>query len=1386
MLVLKTRKNGVVNVDLGFSEVYETNPKVVADMTALFHINEPGILYNLKERSKPSVKKPYNFMGTILICVNPLEKLQDPPSETFIDMPLNPQEPHPYAIAELAYHQMKLANSDNFNQSIIVSGESGAGKTETSKIVLWYLARRSKGGVEGLDARIIESSPILESFGNAKTLRNSNSSRFGKFIKLQFSDGKLALAGAFIETYLLEKSRVLTQGQGERNFHIFYELVAGADPALKKRLGLTTADDYPMLHKGGCTTLEDVDDGANLKDVINAFNTIGLSQELQAQVWNILASVIHVSAIEFIVEDSAEGEVVSLPPKDEERLRELLGLSGEGLANLLIQRVMKARGEAFTKRMDKDTANYARDAVAKALYECLFLWVVQMVNTSLGKGADSLPFIGVLDIFGFENFQHNELEQLLINFTNESLQDTFNKQVFNNELRLYESEGIEVTVSSCPDNSECIELLAARPNGIIPYLDVVCREPDPSDKKYCTALHKKHQTHHNFPATHRKDQADSFIIKHYGGKVRYEVNDWVTRNNDRIPDAFKDVMASSSLAAVSGAASTLSSGPTVVEAPGAKMRAGGTGGTFQKPTVAKGFMESMTGLSKMLDSTTCNFIRCLKPNAQMKKHVFDPAYVVEQLQCLGVLQTCEVLKVGMPTRVTYSELRGVLSGEHSKAAEALFVDEPETTLISAILWAFDVPSETFRLGKTRVFFRAGQISTLERILKDKSEGRGEWILSRLNEALALRKAAKVKSEAAALALEEATADMTSAKDASATATAGLDADHSPAEGDIHRLSQTLRKIRKSYATEIKDILQAAKEDKVGRLAEGAMDPVNAKADLALQADTESTAMCDQLEAAIATMKQASGSDNLSKLRLTLDKLDTAYAEVVKVARDCKESAEKCQLDKATETLAETTRVATTIKTLSTSAKQLCEAAGTAAKAQVTALTSADAAAVSAAELQEKTLAAWNELKVAAAEAEEAENRARVAFRLKQEKERDEALAATAAASAAAAVVVSRAEIERRDSYNKMNNIAPLHRRKSSVRVKLDEDDIKQMAEAQAQQKQQLDPANAQQVAPVDRPPQHRRPSVEEAEPDAGVGVCRATFLDNFEKALAVGKLEGHLMKQSRYLSRWRSRYCVLDAGFLEYYDKKSFVGTSKKKSMEIVATTITSFTNTKNCFCLRTGEEVWFLLAKDEPTMLKWMIAINANVRQKYLMFYTPAADDFWGTDKPVSTFYRMKPESLPQWIRTDPELEAPRTGDGLFEGEVMEVTQVLNRGEGIKYMRLADGRGWVCMNPPGSPADMYALVSADYVPDRNTYKFQREENQEGDFHIPILVGPGRESQESGTELSNGDKVKASYRFTSKEDGSMFIKLQDGRGWVPIYKALNGELVVGFEFEDEM
>eukprot|EP00903_Cladosiphon_okamuranus_P011132 g10508.t1 len=1413
-----------LEIDLGFGETFPTNPKVVSDMTSLHHIHEAAIMYNLGERAKLRNQRPYTFMGTILIAVNPLQRVSNPDMADYMDRPLNPETPHPYAIAELAYHQMRLgAGRKSANQSIVVSGESGAGKTETSKIILDFLTHRSVGGVANLDQKVVDSSPILESFGNAKTLRNNNSSRFGKFLKLQFTRDKYRLAGAFIETYLLEKSRVLTQGEGERNFHILYQVLAGASD-MDVDLKLGDVETYRILSQSDCTTLDGVDDAAEFGTVKAAFDTIGMEGDSQIQVWQMLASVLHISNLEFDKVDHEQGEIATISDRETlSTLADFLAVEESALESMLTQRVVVTRGETFTKQLVLDDAILTRDAIVKSLYEALFLWVVGVINTSLGKGPDSLPFIGVLDIFGFENFDtKNEFEQLLINFTNESLQDTFNKQVFNNELKLYEEEGIDVVVSSRPDNSECLKMLTGRPKGIIPSLDNVCAEPNPTDARYLSALHKDHAQHEYFPRTQPRDMRENFWVKHYAGKVKYTVEGWVERNMDRIPESFNRTLASSSHKVVKDATTNYGKAPAGGAAKAKPTRARKA---LVKPTVAKAFLGSMTDLNATLLGTTCNFTRCIKPNAQMQCGVYDNRYVVDQLQCLGILQTCEVLKVGMPTRVTYAELKEVL-GENAAEAETLFAGEPETALIAAILWAFEVPSEVFRLGRTRVFFRAGQISTLQRILNETGPEKAPWIFGRLQEALANRHKAKASAE-------EAQAAVTSIEPAVAEAeeetTKAIGAEEDDGEGpparpppkpvlgsdDRYKLESAAQKARKAgnCVPQVEQFLEAAREDEIGTYAVGAMERVVTASEDAIKTIKSSTTRANELEAAIRTAKGGDTAGEIRRLEDSLKRLRSLFQEAKELAVGSGEAAAKCQVEKTADLMEQTKRKSSAVAEQASSVTETAKGIADTAKRQVEALREANEMLPAVEAGVEEALAALSSFRTLVEEASDEENAARIkaeAEAAAERKRRQEEEAKAAAERKAKEEEEARAAAELEEA-KKAAEEAAAAKLAAEEKAASEAREAEAKAEAEKAEKEAARAAQEAAEASVEEgeeegtlstlpskapgrgergllmkkqtsqsvrnllgtlgtpdmtvsPRKDNRKSIDFSDVTATNSTGgvhgeqdQLAFEARFKEAMESGLVEGHLMKQSVESSAWRSRFCRLEENRLILYDTKSLVGTRNNKRMELMADSTTSYTNVPNCFCVRTGQQNWILLAKNEASMEKWMTAINARIHGMFIKLYNVPEDNYRSQGLKGQFFYRMVLDVQPQWIRTYPEDAAPRTGEGLFPGEIIEVVQVLSNRKKV-FLRLANDRGWTYAANPEDGSVLFEEMDGVFEHDELNYRAARAQ-------VPVLHGPSLESQMSGDAILPGELARATGRFIPSDvAGTVFVKLAGKRG----------------------
>ena len=753
MATIRTARDDVVQLDLATIPCFLANPSVTSDVTALHYIHEPGILYNLEQRSGSN--EPYTFLGSVLVAVNPLRVIPDP--DGICGQKKAAQMPHPYGIAEVAYSQMVFAENRKAgknvteeiisNQSIVISGESGAGKTESSKYVLKHLVSRneSSGGEHNLDERLLSSNPILESFGNASTLRNHNSSRFGKFLKLHFLSTPRAgdtplwtIGGASVVTYLLERSRITSHNNGERGYHVFYQLRDGANDSVKAQLGLnlnggafrymTPKGDMKVPPSATKMKMNDKEDFAYFDA---AWAKLGIPADLQNAVYQTVAGILHLGNVEFVDEERPEGNVAIVKTGGYGALEwagKMLGVDPNALGLMFREHEVQAGSEMVVKRRDAQAASYARDATAKALYSQLFEWVVETINNALdlktGKDVDKLPFIGVLDIFGFESFERNDFEQLLINYTNEALQGTFNRQVFVAEMDLYKKEGLIVGDGGMmlpPDNSACMALLAGhgKAMGLLKLIDAESQTPQANDQKMNKQLHRAFEKNECFMKPHPKDLATTFIIRHYAGAVVYTVGRFIEKNADRLPKEVGATFDKSSVSIVSGLF-------TVKDKAAAAKRAFGGASIIGK------FTNQIATLITTLESTRDSFIRCVKPNPAMVRTQdlswFDRRYVTQQLKCLSIPQTAEVLKSGLPTRIPYEVLTenymSVLPPDAIKIWKR-FGGGDMRNFMAALFWAFEVPANSYKTGMTRVFFKSGELATLDKIM----ESAGRWTTS---------------------------------------------------------------------------------------------------------------------------------------------------------------------------------------------------------------------------------------------------------------------------------------------------------------------------------------------------------------------------------------------------------------------------------------------------------------------------------------------------------------------------------------------------------------------------------------------------------------------------------------------------------------------------------
>jgi len=774
-------------IDLSAAAPFLCNPTVEPDMTGLHHIHEPAILYNMEQRSFKS--EPYSFMGSVLVAVNPLKPIPNPTNCGTRQVLMGP--PHPYAVAESSFQQMTFQGSRELlalekgqpgslkkaSQSIVIGGESGAGKTESSKMVLQHLVSRqsksSGASMNGLDARLLGTNPILEAFGNATTLRNPNSSRFGKMLRLHFdppptsqgTDEQWSLRGATVQSYLLERSRVTTHEQGERGYHIMYYVIAGSKNKMHPSfagLGLEGGAGAFRYTTPLHPKLDESHDVKFVQELVDAMKAVGLSDEDGKGLFQLVAALVHMGNIEFSEKDTNEGPAAFVTNSPVSKMcAGLLGVEEDPLNKIFTERRFEVAGKEIMTVRNARAAGFARDAVAKAVYSGLFDWIMRRIDVALG-GAGSNPdmtsTIGVLDIFGFETFAINGFEQLLINYTNEALQGTFNAQIFIAEAALYQREGLfgtENYMGQPLDNGICIELLQGNANikgmetGLLMTIDNEGKVPDPSDAKMNQRLHANFGKHPCMIAPHPKDKANVFIIRHYAATVTYTVGTFLEKNNDRLPDDMERTLKASTKSILREVFELQEKAPAAAPAapppaaaapakgappPGAKPKAPPPARKPPARSIVHKFQGQIKQLVDDLESTKCSFIRCVKPNAAMIRNDADPSwfdrrYVKKQLDALNISQTAEVLRNGYPTRIEYSVLVesyvNVLPEQALKSwkkSEVAGGGRDNKSFVRALFYAFGVETDIYKLGLTRVFFKGGKLAELNAILKITTSG----------------------------------------------------------------------------------------------------------------------------------------------------------------------------------------------------------------------------------------------------------------------------------------------------------------------------------------------------------------------------------------------------------------------------------------------------------------------------------------------------------------------------------------------------------------------------------------------------------------------------------------------------------------------------------------
>uniref|UniRef100_A0A7N6C4N8 Methyl-CpG binding domain protein 3b n=1 Tax=Anabas testudineus TaxID=64144 RepID=A0A7N6C4N8_ANATE len=674
------------------------NPDILEgenDLTALSFLHEPAVLHNLRVRFL-DYSSIYTYCGIVLVAINPYDQLPiygEEVIDAYSGQDMADMEPHIFSVAEEAYRTMTRSEK---NQSIIISGESGSGKTVSAKFTMRYFAVVGGAAQQtSVEERVLSSNPIMESIGNAKTIRNDNSSRFGKYIEIGFGR-KGDIIGANMRTYLLEKSRVVFQASAERNYHIFYQLCASRElPDLLLR-SPDAPENFRYTNQGGEMQIPGTDDLSDLERTRSAFTILGVQPDQQMELFRILSAILHLGNVN--IQASGRSSERSYIDADDHSLAvfsKLLGVEGPQMAHWLCHRRLAVGGEMLAKPMSGRQAVEARDALAKHIYGQLFTWTVQRLNSALrAQRGHVKSFIGVLDIYGFETFDQNSFEQFCINYANEKLQQQFNRHVFHLEQEEYVREELAWSRIEFSDNQQCINLIEGQ-LGLFDLLDEECRMPKGSDESWVQKLYDQHLTSKPHPHFQKPRMSNSaFIVLHFADVVKYECDGFLDKNRDTVFEELVNILKASQVDILSWWLSCSSSRKMLLLWPTEVF-----------------FRQSLQMLMDTLNSTTPHYVRCIKPNDFKEPFVFDPKRTVQQLRACGVLETIRISAAGYPSRWTYEEffsryrilLRGLRSPEQVQS------------LCKQNLPQLIPDPDQYCFGKTKVFFRAGQVALLERL-----------------------------------------------------------------------------------------------------------------------------------------------------------------------------------------------------------------------------------------------------------------------------------------------------------------------------------------------------------------------------------------------------------------------------------------------------------------------------------------------------------------------------------------------------------------------------------------------------------------------------------------------------------------------------------------------
>ncbi|ENN75213.1 hypothetical protein YQE_08223, partial [Dendroctonus ponderosae] len=689
----------------------------VDDMINLGDLQEYAILRNLHKRYKE--KKIYTYTGTMLVAVNPYEFLpiytnsliNEYKDKTFDELP-----PHIFAVGDNSYNDMKKTRK---NQCIVISGESGAGKTESTKLILQYLASTS-GQHSWIEQQILEANPILEAFGNAKTVRNDNSSRFGKYINIDFNT-QGAIEGAKIAQYLLEKSRIVSQNEGERNYHIFYSMLAGLPKEDKKRLGLSDPEAYEYLIGGKTLSCDGRDEAKEFSEISGALKVLNFSDKESNEIFILLAAILHLGNLRFKSGSSSHSESSDVADQNlNERISSLLAVSKVELAEALTKRTIYAHGDTVVATLSKQHAAESRNAFSKGIYGKMFIMIVNKINEAIYR--PKIPHkkcIGVLDIFGFENFKVNSFEQLCINYANENLQQFFVQHIFKLEQDYYTNEGINWSKIEFIDNQQALDMIGLKPMNVLSLIDEETKFPKGTDFSMLTKLHGQHGGNRYYLKP-KSDMTPSFGIQHFAGSVFYDVPGFLDKNRDSFSQDLKNLIAKTR----NDMLRNIFQDELGQEANGKKM-----------VTLSSQFKTSLELLMNTLGSCHPFFVRCIKPNELKKPQIFDRALCCRQLRYSGMMETAKIRQAGYPIRYTYEEFVDRFRYLGKAISPSSKGDCKEST--KKICAQIFQNGEDFQLGHTKIFLKHIDSEKLEEL-------RSQLLARRLKKKNALEEAEELK------------------------------------------------------------------------------------------------------------------------------------------------------------------------------------------------------------------------------------------------------------------------------------------------------------------------------------------------------------------------------------------------------------------------------------------------------------------------------------------------------------------------------------------------------------------------------------------------------------------------------------------------------------------